>query len=167
MKILALIPFIILISGCESLDQAMSMTDNALNKTGDLLSGDLRGLTEAKETSLTEIWRDWKENEVTAKNKWDTRTLVIPGVVTRITKTGTIVGQNKIAVIFTDPNNSTCTGQGLTRDDLLVNQKKISNLKKGDKIIMKGVLGTAESAWTDNQSCWLSFDNAEFTLQKQ
>ncbi|OSN65664.1 hypothetical protein BV349_02885 [Pseudomonas syringae pv. actinidiae] len=92
--------------------------------------------------------------------------MIIPGVVQRITKTGTIVGQNQIAVIFSDPRNPKCTGQGLTRDDLLVNKKKISAFKKGDKILMKGVLGTSESKWTDNDSCRLSFDKAEFTLQK-
>ncbi|MGN2434945.1 hypothetical protein [Pseudomonas syringae] len=166
MKSVALFPLILALSGCAGLDQAMSMTNGVIDQTGDVLSGDFRGLTDAKETTLTEIWGDWQTNEVTAKEKWDARTLIIPGVVQRITKTGTIVGQNQIAVIFSDPRNPKCTGQGLTRDDLLVNKKKISAFKKGDKILMKGVLGTSESKWTDNDSCWLSFDKAEFTLQK-
>ncbi|MCF5674841.1 hypothetical protein [Pseudomonas syringae] len=166
MKSAALFPLVLALSGCAGLDQAMSVTNGIFDQTGDLLSGDLRGLTEAKQTTLTEIWNDWETNEITAKEKWDAHTLIIPGVVQRITKTGTVIGQNQIAIIFTDPKNPKCTGQGLTRDDLLVNKKKISGLKKGDKIVMKGVLGTSESKWTDNDSCWLSFDKAEFTLQK-
>ncbi|KPB13137.1 hypothetical protein [Pseudomonas amygdali] len=166
MKSVALFPLILALSGCAGLDQAMSMTNGVLDQTGDVLSGDFRGLAEARETTLTEIWRDWQTNEVTAKEKWDAQTLIIPGVVQRITKTGTAVGQNQIAVIFSDPSNPKCTGQGLTRDDLLVNKKKISSFKKGDRVLLKGVLGTSESKWTDNDACWLSFDKAEFTLQK-
>ncbi|MBD8184723.1 hypothetical protein [Pseudomonas viridiflava] len=166
MKSAALFPLILALSGCAGLDQAMSVTNGVFDQTGDVLSGDFRGLIEAKQATLTQIWSDWETNEVTAKEKWDAQTLIIPGVVQRITKTGSAIGQNQIAVIFRDPANPKCQGQGLTRDDLLVNKKKISSFKKGDKVLMKGVLGTTESKWTDNTSCWLSFDKAEFTLQK-
>lgn len=85
----------------------------------------------------------------------------MPGVITRITKTGDVVFQNQIAVIFRDPGNAKCTGQGLTRDDLKVNAYKISNLKVGDKITVTGVLGTSESKWSDQSSCWFSFSKAD------
>lgn len=110
MKSAALFPLVLALSGCAGLDQAMSVTNGVFDQTGDLLSGDLRGLTAAKQTTLTEIWNDWETNEVTAKEKWDAQTLIIPGVVQRITKTGTIIGQNQIAIIFTDPKNPKCTG---------------------------------------------------------
>ncbi|MGN7740900.1 hypothetical protein ACTJKT_13005 [Pseudomonas sp. 22526] len=153
-----------LLAGCEHLDSAMSTTSSVLDQTGDILSGDLRGLGESKHATLTQIWNDWQQNEVTAKDKWDRQTLVIPGIVTRITKTDDVIYQNQIAVIFSDPTNPKCKGQGLTRDDLMVNEKKISNLKKGDRINVTGVLGTSASKWADGEECWFSFDKAQITL---
>lgn len=149
------------LTGCQALDTALSATGSVLDKTGDVLSGDLRGLAPAKQATLTEIWTDWQQNEVTAKRKWDSQRITVPGVITRITKTGDIVFQNQIAVIFRDPTNSKCTGQGLTRDDLKVNADKISNLKVGDRITVTGVLGTSASKWSDQNSCWFSFSKAE------
>ena len=88
MKSAALFPLILALSGCAGLDQAMSVTNGVFDQTGDVLSGDFRGLIEAKQATLTQIWSDWETNEVTAKEKWDAQTLIIPGVVQRITKTG-------------------------------------------------------------------------------
>ncbi|MFH7445152.1 hypothetical protein RA265_29090, partial [Pseudomonas syringae pv. tagetis] len=76
-------------------------------------------------------------------------------------------GHNQIGVIFSEPSNPKCTGQGFTRDYLLVIKKKISNFKKGVRILVKVVLGTRETKWTDNDSCTLSFHIAEITLQKK
>jgi hypothetical protein len=149
------------LTGCQALDGALAKTGSMLDHTGDVLSGDFRGLGAAKQATLTEIWTDWQQNEVTAKDKWDSQRITVPGVITRITKTGAIVSQNQIAVIFRDPTNSKCTGQGLLRDDLLVNANKIKNLKVGDRISVTGVLGTTASKWSDQKSCWFSFDKAE------
>lgn len=148
------------LTGCQTLDSALSATGGVLDKTGDILSGDFRGLAPAKQATLTEIWNDWQQNEVTAKRKWDTQRITVPGIITRITKTDTIVSQNQIAVIFRDPSNAKCTGQGLTRDDLKVNADKISNLKVGDRVTVTGVLGTSASKWSDQGQCWFSFDKA-------
>lgn len=152
---------IVLLTGCQVVDSAMSATDGILNKTGDILSGDFRGLAPAKKATLSEIWKDWQQNEITAKRKWDSQRLEVPGIVTRITKTGDVVFQNQIAVIFKDPVNSKCKGQGLTRDDLKVNTDKISSLKVGDRITVTGVLGTTESKWSEQGECWFSFDKVE------
>lgn len=149
--------------GCQTMDGALATTGSILDKTGDLLSGDFRGLAPAKQATLTQIWTDWQQNEVTAKSKWDSQRIAVPGVITRITKTDSIVSQNQIAVIFRDPTNSKCTGQGLTRDDLKVNADKISSLKVGDRITVTGVLGTSVSKWSDQKSCWFSFSKAEIT----
>lgn len=149
------------LSACQTLDSAMSATDGILNKTGDILSGDFRGLGPAKKATLSEIWRDWQQNEITAKRKWDAQRLEVPGIITRITKTGEVISQNQIAIIFKDPSNSKCKGQGLTRDDLKVNTDKISSLKVGDRITVTGVLGTTESKWATQGECWFSFDKAE------
>lgn len=151
----------VLLSGCQTLDTALAKTGSVLDATGDILSGDLRGLGAARQATLTEIWNDWQQNEVTAKRKWDAQRITVPGVITRITKTDSIGFQNQIAVIFRDPTNSKCSGQGLTRDDLKVNADKISNLKAGDKVTVTGVLGTSASKWSDQGSCWFSFDKAE------
>lgn len=160
-KTLILCSSFLLLAGCQTLDSAMSATDGILNKTGDLLSGDFRGLAPAKKTSLNEVWQDWQQNEITAKRKWNAQRLEVPGIITRITKTGDVVFQNQIAIIFKDPSNSKCKGQGLTRDDLKVNTDKISHLKVGDRIVVTGILGTTESKWSDQGECWFSFDNAE------
>ncbi|WP_038343864.1 lipoprotein [Acinetobacter sp. A47] len=152
---------LIWLSGCQALDSAMSTTDGILNKTGDILSGDFRGLGPAKKATLSEIWRDWQQNEITAKRKWDTQRLEVPGIITRITKTGEVISQNQIAIIFKDPTNSSCKGQALTRDELKVNMDKISHLKVGDRVTVTGVLGTTESKWSAQNECWFSFDKAE------
>ncbi|KTS73441.1 lipoprotein [Pseudomonas oryzihabitans] len=157
--------FIALLSGCESLDSAMSATNNALGTTGDLLSGDLRPLAAAQPATLTDIWRDWQQNEVAAKDKWSLRTLEIPGIVTRVSATGVIVGQNKLAVIFSDPNNPKCTAQALTRDDLLVNKTAINKLKKGDRITVTGVLDSDPALLNEDQKCWLTIGKAKITAR--
>lgn len=110
---------------------------------------------------MNEVWQDWQQNEITAKRKWNAQRLEVPGIITRITKTGDVVFQNQIAIIFKDPSNSRCKGQGLTRDDLKVNTDKISQLKVGDRVVVTGVLGTTESKWSDQGECWFSFDKAE------
>ena len=152
------------ICGCETVD-------TALNTTGDVLHGDFRLLANAKPATLNEIWQDWKQNEVMAKEKWDQHAVVVPGIITRITKTGVLAQtygnpQNQIAVIFRDPTNPQCTGEGITRDDLLVNEKKIANLKTGDHVKVTGVLGTAAAKFnnTNGDSCWFSFQKATIEL---
>ena len=152
---------VFMLAGCQTLDTALAKTGSVLDTTGDILSGDFRGLGAAKQATLSEIWTDWQQNEVTAKQKWDAQRITVPGVITRITKTDSIGFQNQIAVIFRDPTNSKCSGQGLTRDDLKVNADKISGLKAGDKVTVTGVLGTTASKWSDQGSCWFSFDKAE------
>jgi len=57
------------LSGCQTLDSAMSATDGILNKTGDILSGDFRGLGPAKKATLSEIWKDWQQNEINGGTK--------------------------------------------------------------------------------------------------
>lgn len=152
------------LSGCETMS-------TALDTTGDVLHGDFRLLSNAKPATLNEIWQDWKQNEVMAKDKWDQHAVVVPGIITRITKTGVLAQtyggpQNQIAVIFSDPTNAQCTGEGITRDDLMVNEKKIANLKTGDHIKVTGVLGTAAAEFnnTNANSCWFSFQKAEIEL---
>jgi hypothetical protein len=152
------------LSGCETVG-------TALDNTGDVLNGDFRMLGDAKPATLNEIWKDWKENEVTAKDKWDQQAVVVPGIVTRITKTGVLAQtsgglQNQIAVIFTDPTNPKCTGEGITRDDLMVNAKKIANLKTGDRVNVTGVLGTAAAMYNgaNAHSCYFSFQKAKIEL---
>lgn len=46
------------LTGCQTLDSALAATGSVLNKTGDVLSGDFRGLAPAKQVTLTEIWKD-------------------------------------------------------------------------------------------------------------
>jgi len=60
----------------------MSATDKALGTTGDLLNGDLRSLSATQQATLSDIWKDWQQNEVAAKDKWSLKNLAIPGVVT-------------------------------------------------------------------------------------
>jgi PBP1b-binding outer membrane lipoprotein LpoB len=62
-----------LLGGCTSMDGAMSSTSDFLDTTGDVLSGDFRGLTAAQRTTMTEMAVDWKQNENNAKKKWDER----------------------------------------------------------------------------------------------
>ena len=152
------------LSGCASMS-------NALDSTGDVLNGDFRLLADAKPATLSEIWQDWKQNEVMAKDKWDQKAVVVPGIVTRITKTGIITQtygnpQNQIAVIFQDPTNPQCTGQGITRDDLMVNQKMIAKLKTGDHVKVTGVLGTDASKFSgaSGTTCWFTFQKAKIEL---
>lgn len=149
------------VSGCETVS-------TGLDKTGDVLGGDFRMLANAKPATLNEIWRDWKENEVTAKDKWNQQAVVVPGIVTRITKTGILAQtsgglQNQIAVIFSDPTNPKCTGEGIARDDLMVNAKKIADLKTGDRVNVTGVLGTTAAMYTsaNANSCYFSFQKAK------
>jgi len=151
------------LAGCESMDGLMASTGDALDGMGDVLSGDFRGLGEARETTLGEIWSDWQQNEVAAKRKWETQTLIIPGVVTRITKADGGL-ESMIAVIFRDPTNAQCTGQALMRDDLMVSEKRVSHLKTGDRVKISGVLGTTASKWSD-MSCWFSFSKAKISLE--
>lgn len=152
------------LSGCETVS-------TALDSTGDVLNGDFRLLANAKPATLSDIWQDWKQNEVMAKEKWDQQAVVVPGIVTRITKTGIIAQtygnpQNQIAVIFQDPTNAKCTGEGITRDDLLVNQKMIAKLKTGDRVKVTGVLGTSAAVYnnTNGDSCWFAFQKAKIEL---
>jgi hypothetical protein len=159
---------ILALCGC---DAAMTKVSGALDTTGDVLHGDFRLLANAKPTTLNEIWQDWKQNEVMAKDKWDQHAVVVPGIITRITKTGVVVQtygnpQNQIVVIFRDPTNAQCTGEGITRDDLLVNEKKIANLKTGDRINVTGVLGTAAAKFNNanGNSCYFSFQKANIEL---
>jgi hypothetical protein len=147
------------LSGCAGVS-------NVLDSTGDVLNGDFRLLADAKPATISEIWQDWKQNEVMAKDKWDQKAVVVPGIVERITKTGIVVQtygnpQNQIAVIFQDPTNSQCTGQAITRDDLMVNQKMVANLKTGDRVKVTGVLGTDASTYSG-----ASGTNCSFTFQK-
>ena len=155
---------ILVLSGCETMS-------TALDTTGDVLHGDFRLLANAKPATLNEIWQDWKQNEVMAKEKWDQQAVVVPGIITRITKTGVLAQtygspQNQIAVIFSDPTNPQCTGEGITRDDLIVNEKKIANLKTGDHVKVTGVLGTDAAKYnnTNGNSCWFSFEKANIEL---
>jgi hypothetical protein len=53
----------VLLSGCQTLDTALAKTGSVLDATGDILSGDLRGLGAARQATLTEIWNDWQQNE--------------------------------------------------------------------------------------------------------
>jgi hypothetical protein len=152
------------LNGCETMS-------TALDSTGDVLSGDFRLLANAKPATLSQIWQDWKQNEVMAKEKWDQQAVVVPGTVTRITKTGIVVQtygnpQNQIAVVFQDPTNPKCTGQGITRDDLLVNQKMIAKLKTGDHVKVTGVLGTTASQFSSasGDSCFFTFQKAKIEV---
>ncbi|HWU76917.1 MAG TPA: hypothetical protein VN043_10445 [Rhodanobacter sp.] len=152
------------LNGCETMS-------TALDSTGDVLSGDFRLLANAKPATLSEIWQDWKQNEVMAKDKWDQQAVVVPGIITRITKTGILAQtygnpQNQIAVVFQDPTNAQCTGQGITRDDLMVNQKMIANLKTGDHVKVTGVLGTNASQFSSASggSCAFTFQKAKIEL---
>jgi len=159
--------FIALLSGCESLDQAMSATNNALGTTGDLLNGDLRSLSATQQATLSDIWKDWQQNEVAAKDKWSLKNLAIPGVVTRVTTTGVITSQNKIVVVFNDPTNPKCSGQAITRDDLLVNKKATNKLKKGDRVTVTGVLNSDPAMFTENpDKCWFTIGNAQITASQ-
>lgn len=152
------------LNGCETMSTVM-------DSTGDVLHGDFRLLDNAKPATLSEIWQDWKQNEIMAKEKWDQKAVVVPGIVTRITKTGQLAQtygspQNQIAVIFQDPTNAKCTGQGITRDDLLVNEKMIAKLKTGDHVKVTGVLGTDASKFSgaNGDSCWFTFQKAKIEL---
>lgn len=144
----------------------MSATNNALGTTGDLLSGDLRPLAAAQSATLTEIWQDWQQNEVAAKDKLSLRTLEIPESVTRVSATEVIVGQNTLAVIFSDPNNPKCTAQALTRDDLLVDKTAINKLQKGDRITATDVLDSDPASWSEDRKCWLTTGKAKISASQ-
>jgi len=161
-RCLALAVILTSLSGCESLDQAMSVTDKALGTTGDLLNGDLRSLAAPQQATLSDIWKDWQQNEVAAKDKWSLKNLSIPGVVARVTTTGVITGQNKIIVVFNDPTNAKCSAQAITRDDLIVNKKATNKLKKGDRVTVTGVLNSDPAMFTDDpDKCWFTIGKAQ------
>jgi len=152
------------LNGCETMS-------TALDNTGDVLHGDFRLLANAQPATLSDIWQDWKQNEVMAKDKWDQKAVVVPGIVNRITKTGVVVQtygnpQNQIEVIFQDPTNAQCTGKAITRDDLMVNQEMVAKLKTGDHVKVTGVLGTDASEYSgaNGMSCSFVFQKAKIVL---
>lgn len=166
MKKIILIPLFVIVSGCESLDHAMIATNDAIFTAGDLIEGDLRPLSSTQSTTLSEIWKDWQQNEVAAKDKWSTKTLAIPGVVTRVTTTGIIVGQNKLAVVFSDPSDPRCSAQALTRDDLKANKIAINKLQAGDRVTVTGVLDSDPAMWSGGEKCWFTIGKAKVVPAK-
>lgn len=151
-----------LLNGCAHIDSAMSTIDDTINGASDVASGDLRVIASKKQTTLGEIWKDWKANEVSAQKKWSSQTLLVPGVIVRITASNSAIRGDKLVVIFKDPKNSKCVGSATTRDALMVNQKRISNLKAGDRVTVSGVLADTASIMVDN-SCSFVFDKAKIT----
>lgn len=150
-------------AGCASVDGAMSSISTVMDGTSDVLSGDFRMLADAKPATLGEIWADWKRNEVAAKKKWDAQAIIVPGVITRITKTDMVLIEDQFAIYFKDPKNSQCVGRALMRDALLVNQKKISGLQTGDRVNVTGVLATTASEW-NSTNCVFNFNKAKIEL---
>lgn len=163
-RILAGLALAGLLTGCESMDGAMSSVGSVLDGTGDVLSGDFRMLADAKPATLGDIWSDWKKNEITAKKKWDSQAILVSGTISRITRVdGGYKGTDSIAVYFKDSTSPQCTGKAITRDAMLVNQKKISNLQTGDKINVTGVLATSDSEFYNdsNKECYFAFSKAK------
>lgn len=152
------------LSGCETLNKTMSMVDDTINGASDVASGDLRVLAGKRQATLQEIWTDWQANEVSAKKKWDRQTLSVPGVITRITIADSALKGEQIVVFFRDPKNAKCVGSASTRDALMVNQNRISNLKKGDRVQVSGVLANTPSMWSDT-SCTFLFEKAKIEKQ--
>ncbi len=152
------------LNGCAHIDNAMSTIDDTLNGASDVASGDLRAIAGKKPTTLGEIWKDWKANEVSAQKKWSSQTLLVPGVIVRITASSSMAGGDKLVVIFKDPKNPKCVASANTRDALLVNQKRISNLKAGDRVTVSGVLADTASILVDN-TCNFVFDKAKISKE--
>ncbi len=160
----------IALGGCASLDQislgqVMGGISQTLDTTGDVLSGDFRSIASATPVTLNQIWTDWKKNEVTASKKYLRTQLSIPGIVISVSKTSSsVVREQQFSVIFRDPTNKQCRGVAYTRDALMVQEKKVSNLGAGDRIRITGVmqdqLGSVVSA--DASSCFFSFAKATF-----
>lgn len=48
----------LLLSGCATLDNAMSVVDDTLNGASDVASGDLRAIAGVKQATLGEIWKE-------------------------------------------------------------------------------------------------------------
>jgi hypothetical protein len=154
-----------LLGGCTSMDGAMSSTSDFLDTTGDVLSGDFRGLTAAQRTTMTEMAVDWKQNENNAKKKWDERRLVVTGIVTRVTHSDGFVGKpGKYVIVFKELSNPKCIGVATTRDDLMVNDKRTSVYKTGDRIDVTGVLQTRADVDSDGAACHFAFEHASFAL---
>lgn len=154
----------LLLSGCATLDNAMSVVDDTINGASDVASGDLRAIAGVKQATLGEIWKEWQANEVAAQKKCSSQKLAVPGVVTRVTSSGGALGGNQFVVFFKDPKNAKCVGSATTRDALMVNEKRVSALKTGGKVTVSGVLANTASMWSSN-TCSFVFEKSK--IQKQ
>lgn len=153
------------LGGCASLDQVMGSISSTLDATGDVLSGDFRTIGTATPVTLNQIWTEWKKNEVNASKKYLRTQLSIPGIVISVSKTSSsMIKEQQFSVIFRDPSNKSCRGVAYTRDALMVQEKRISNLSAGDRIritaVMEDQLGSVVSANANN--CFYSFAKARF-----
>ncbi|MFZ5756152.1 MAG: OB-fold protein [Pseudomonadota bacterium] len=164
--LLLVLPATLLLSGCKALDAldgALDTFDDGLHATGDALSGDLRPLAGATRITLPQLWAEWKKNAINAQDKYQRTRLTVPGIVTGLSKTtANAMAPAQFVVYFRDPSDGRCTGVATTRDDLLVQKKRVSALAAGDRIEFTGVLDDHTGSVMTATRCVFSFSKVQF-----